>query len=61
MLKALACLMVLECERHALSWKDKDSDLAEAPTDRLSSKASKAMWRDIEECRNYRDYIRRYR
>jgi hypothetical protein len=62
-LKAMAVRMAGECERNWLDYSGEGGlDEWENPwKDELRDKKSQAAYRDIEECRSYADFVRRFR
>jgi len=62
-LKAMAARMAGECEWNRLAYRGEGGlDEWENPwKDQLTDRKSQAAYRDIEECRSYADFVRRYR
>jgi hypothetical protein len=62
-LKAMAVRMAGECERNWLDYAGEGGlDEWENPwKEQLTDAKSQAAYRDIEECRSYSDFVRRFR
>jgi hypothetical protein len=63
-LKALACHLAEECERQWRAYQvhiEGRTDEPEPYAARLKDRRSRAVYRDLEECRGYDDLVRRFR